>query len=83
MPHEVQIEGITDINNSTEIVCFLLPLELAKVGCSTLSFVGQCLVEEFMEESDHVVAARNITMKTLHQNPCEIEPHSQIECKGK
>jgi hypothetical protein len=75
MPHDVQIEGITDINNSTEIVGVPLPLELIKVGCSTLRFVGQCLVEEFTKESDHVVAARNIAMKALHQNPCEIESH--------
>jgi hypothetical protein len=75
MPHEVQIEGITVTNNSTEIVGVPLPLELVRVGCSTLSFVGQCLVEEFTKESDHVVAARNIAMKALHQNPCEIESH--------
>jgi hypothetical protein len=75
MPHEVQTEGIIDINNSTEIVGVPLPLELVKVGCSTLSFVGQSLVEEFTKESDHVVAARNIAMKALHQNPCEIQSH--------
>jgi hypothetical protein len=75
MPHELQIKGITDINNTTEIVGVPLPLELVKVGCSTLTFAGQCLVEEFAKESDHVVAARNIAMKALHQNPCEIESH--------
>jgi hypothetical protein len=32
MPHEVQIEGITNINNSTKIVGVPLPLELVKVG---------------------------------------------------
>jgi hypothetical protein len=74
MPHEVQIEGITYINNSTKIVG-VPPLELVTVGCSTLTFAGQCLVEEFTKESDHVVAARNIAMKALHQNPCEIESH--------
>jgi hypothetical protein len=31
MPHEVQIEGITDINNSIEIVGVPLPLELVKL----------------------------------------------------
>jgi hypothetical protein len=75
MPHEVQIEGITNINNSTKIVGVPLPLELVKVGCSTLTFAGQCLVEEFTKEIDHVVAARNIAMKALHGNPCEIESH--------
>jgi hypothetical protein len=75
MPHEVQIEGITDINNSIEIVGVPLPLELVKVGCSTLTFAGQCLVEEFTKESDHLVAAPNIAMKALHQNPYEIESH--------
>jgi hypothetical protein len=75
MPHELQIESITDINNSTKIVGVPLPLELVKVGCSTLTFVGQCLVENFTKESDHVVAALNIAMKVLHQNPCEIESH--------
>jgi hypothetical protein len=63
MPHEVQIEGVTGIDNSTEIVGVPLPLELVKVGCSTLTFVGQCLVEEFTKESDHAVAAPNIVMK--------------------
>jgi hypothetical protein len=63
MPHEVQIEGITDSNNFTEIVGVPLPLELVKVGCSTLTFAGQCLVDEFMKESDHAVAAPNIVMK--------------------
>jgi hypothetical protein len=66
MPHEVQIEGIIDINNSTEIVGVPLPLELVKVGCSTLTFAGQCLVEEFTKESDRVVVARNIATKALH-----------------
>jgi hypothetical protein len=75
MHHEVQIEGITDINNSTEIDGVPLPLELVKVGCSTWTFVGQCLVEEFTKESDRVVAAQNIAMKALRQNPCEIESH--------
>jgi hypothetical protein len=75
MPHEVQIEGVTGIDNSTEIVGVPLPLELVKVGCSTLTFVGQCLVEEFTKESDHAVAAPNIVMKALHQNLCEIESH--------
>jgi hypothetical protein len=75
MPHEVQIEGIIDINNSTKIVGVPLPLELVKVGCSTLTFAGECLVEELTKESDHVVVTLNIAMKALHQNPCEIESH--------
>jgi hypothetical protein len=74
MPHEVQIEGITDINNSTEIVG-VPPLELITVGCSTVTFAGQCFVDEMMKESDHVIVAQNIAMKALHQNPYEIESH--------
>ena len=76
IPHEVQIEDIAKIDGSTKIVGASLPSEVGKVGCSTATFAGQCLHEEFMNESAHKLAAPNIHVQVVHQTPC-----GQIECE--
>lgn len=78
MPHEVQIEGITKIDGSTKIIGVPLLLEVAKIGCSTLTFAGQYSFEEFMNEIAHALAAPNIDVQVVQQNPCESESHIAI-----
>jgi len=75
IPHEVQIEGIAKIDGSTKTAGASLPLEVGKVGCSTVPFTSQCLHEEFMNESAHKLAAPNIHVQVVHQTPCENESH--------
>jgi hypothetical protein len=75
MPQEVQIEGITGVDDSTEIVVVPLPLGVAKFGCSTTTFAGQNSSEDFMNESDDEDVAINIDVQVVQQNPCEDESY--------
>ena len=73
--HEVQVEGIANIDGSTKTIGVSLPLEVGKVGCSTATFAGQCSHEEFMNKSAHALAGPNIHVQVVHQTPCENESH--------
>jgi hypothetical protein len=75
MPYDVQIEDITRIDDSTEIIVVPLPLGVDKYGCSTATIGGQNSFEDFMNQSDDEDVTANIVVQVMQQNPCEDESY--------